>query len=226
VLELPTGNNPYDEIYKEKDAWYRLVNPRLLDPAGMYKQKLDDPAKAATTAWEAFVVRMSDVEKVHRNWLGERDYHPNTYVYVFYGEGERSFATVRWQLHRAAGDFSREELCKAAQRRELGGGHGQREILVNLSGSQARTNPAGAGSGSNPATELQITSAQVLFQDSTGDGTVPVVSGQAPGQTVSNICRLKGFNHQEAYGADIARDFALLGIIKLTSLSKLAQEKS
>ena len=224
MLELPSGDDPYREIYKQKDAWYRLVNPKLLDPAGMYKQKskFHDTAEAESKAWEAYLERIDKVNYVHRNWLGERDYHPNTYV--FYGEGESSFATVRWQLHRSANDFSREELFKALQRRELGGGHGQREILVGRLETGPSKNPS--CSLVKPASRLHLTSAQVLSQDATGDGTVPVVSGQAPCQVVSNISRLKGFDHQGAYAADIARDFALLGIVKLTSRSKLAQEES
>jgi len=208
LFALPTGDNPYDEIYKQKDVWYRLVNPDLLDPAKKYGEKLSK--NSPDKAWEAYTSRMTDVEKVHRNWLGERDYHKNTYVY--YGEGESTFASIRWQLSRASDEFSREELLEAVQRRELGGGHGQREVLVNR-----------PGPGSASAPEARITSAQVLLHDSTGDGTVPVESGQAPGKAVSNICRLNGFDHQGSYGSDIARVFSLLSIAKLTALSSLAK---
>jgi hypothetical protein len=211
VFALPTGNDPYTEIYKEKNAWYRLVNPRLLDPAKKYGRRLDQ--NSPDKAWEAYLVRMVDVEKVHRNWLSEKDYHKHTYVY--YGEGERSYAAIRWQLDRRTDSCSNEELLQATQQRELGGGNGKREILVNRNRNPDCSRP-----------EFQITSAQVLFPDSTGDGTVPVVSGQAPGKVLRDICRLKGFDHQGSYGADLARDFTMLAITKLTLLSSLAQEES
>lgn len=212
VFTLPTKDDPYTEIYKEKNAWYRLVNPGLIDPALKYGKKLTND-HAPDKAWEAYQVRIIDVEKVHRNWLCATDYHRHTFA--FYGEGEDSYATIRWQLDRGAESCSKEAFLRAIQRRELEGGHGCREILVSSNGY-----PDGSGSISS------ITSAKVLFHDSTGDGTVPVVSGQAPGKVLANICRLKGFDHQGSYGADLARDFALLGIARLTSLSRLSQEES
>jgi hypothetical protein len=211
VFALPTGNDPYTEIYKEKNAWYRLVNPRLLDPAKKYGRRLDQ--NSPDKAWEAYVKRMNWVEKVHREWLSEKDYHQHTFVY--YGEGENSFALIRWQLDRKTSSYSKEELLQAIQRRELAGGSGCREISVSHDGypDVSKLDP-------------QVTSARVLFHDLTGDGTVPVVSGQAPGKAVRDICRMKGFDHQGSYGADLVRDFTMLAITKLTLLSSLAQEKS
>ena len=208
VFALPSGDNPYEEIYKQKDAWYRLVNPELLDPAEKY-ERIQKNDKSSDKAWKAFIIRMTDVEKVHRNWLGEKDYHKNTFVY--YGEGQSSFSTIRWQLDQntslAAGEFSKDELMNAVPKRDFGDGKGIREVLIN------QTHPNVGW----------LATAKVLLQDSTGDGTVPIESGQAPGKTVSTICRLKGFEHQGAYGADFAKDFSLLGIIKLTALSDLAK---
>jgi pimeloyl-ACP methyl ester carboxylesterase len=81
VLSLPE-KDPYAEIYRETHAWFRLIDPALLDPGKKYEsyaggpmQKFLDAAKAA--------------ERFHKQLIGNY-YHPNTYAFYGHDESQRS----------------------------------------------------------------------------------------------------------------------------------------
>jgi pimeloyl-ACP methyl ester carboxylesterase len=68
VLRLPAGN-PYD-FYRDMDAWYRLVDLRLADPAGKYTDRKGGARGGVLAA-------LGRAERFHRDVLGSY-YHPNT----------------------------------------------------------------------------------------------------------------------------------------------------
>ncbi len=116
LFALPSGNDPYGEIYGEKEAWWRLVDPQLLDPVGNYssKKKGFDPRKA----WEAFLFRISAVKiYLHGTYLDQSDYHDFKKdfqkTFVFYGQGNKSFASVRWRLPPDSQFLSNDEIREA-----------------------------------------------------------------------------------------------------------------
>lgn len=92
TLELPYGD-PYAEIYRNQSAWYRLVNPDFLDPAG--KNGSADINAATNKAWKKYIARLSDAEGFHDKL--QDSYFAKTYVYYGDDDHQLAFGTVRWQ---------------------------------------------------------------------------------------------------------------------------------
>jgi hypothetical protein len=85
VVHLPV-DNPYD-LYRDTRSWYRLIDPKLVDPAGKYKSESEvvDRIRKA----------MNSAEYFHREVLGTY-YHPNTYAFYGSDTAYMSFGSVRW----------------------------------------------------------------------------------------------------------------------------------
>jgi hypothetical protein len=237
LFALPEKDDPYREIYEQKDAWWRLVDPKLLDPALIHSKT--DKGVAPEQAWNAYSFRIANIKEFHRENLSRDDYHDADKTYVFYGEGHKTFATVRWRLSRECGRIRAKDIRTAKA------GAGNLQSIRHFVLTEASTRPAPAhGSidafiaahdlaGRNwtltaPDEYLasladlgfpvgHIGSAHLQAPDGDGDGTVPVESGRAPTARIARICRFFGFDHQEAYmGAPEVRLFTSLAICKLT----------
>jgi pimeloyl-ACP methyl ester carboxylesterase len=171
VVSLPTGN-PYD-LYRDMRSWYRLFDPRLVDPAGKNR---GDERKIAHDVWEV----IDSAERFHRDTLGEY-YHPNTYAFYGADPGHQSFGAVRW-VARDPGSgavFTEANLRAAAT---VGyGAEGGRWIRIE---------------------DKTALSFQPAAQDSAGDGTVPQQSGAAPRGKIRQLFEMRGFDHQGAYKND------------------------
>lgn len=95
-LQLPNGS-PY-ELYRDRNAWYRLIDPALVDPANTLKEDAEYSVDKA----------ISQAEKFHTQLL-DTYYHPNSYA--FYGDDpdQLSYGECRWVcLAVPAGSSSRE----------------------------------------------------------------------------------------------------------------------
>jgi len=170
VVHLPVGN-PYD-MYRDMDSWYRLVDPRLADPAGKYRGALgiEDTIRKAVESAETF----------HRDVLGTY-YHPNTYAFYGADSAQMSFGAIRWVARDpGAGTVFTDANLRGAAR--LGyGPSGSRRVRV-----EGRT-------------DLQFVPAR---QDVVGDGTVPQQSGAGPRGMARQTFEIRGFDHQGAFNDD------------------------
>ena len=94
IFKIP-DSNPYEEIYKNKDAWYRLVEPNLIDPCGIHKMEKREP-------WETYIKKINEAEKFH-NILKEGSIAPS---YAYYGNDDsyQTWGTIRWFLTRVTTD--------------------------------------------------------------------------------------------------------------------------
>lgn len=63
-------NNIYD-LYRNYDAWFRMIDPELADPAEKYVEFKDGVTRAINLA-------VGQAEKFHTKVL-DKYYHPNTY---------------------------------------------------------------------------------------------------------------------------------------------------
>lgn len=167
VLHLPAGS-PYD-MYRDVQSWYRLVDPKLGDPAGKYKGErgfVDEFRRAIDNA-----------ERFHREVIGTY-YHPNTYAFYGADPEHMSFGAVRW-VARDPGNgavFTESNLRNAIR---VGyGTTGGRRVRVE------------------DRTELHFVPAR---QDVAGDGTVPHQSGVGPRGKVQQLFDIRGFDHQGAF---------------------------
>jgi len=170
VVHLPVGN-PYD-MYRDVQSWYRLVDPKLSDPAGRYKGE--------RAFMEAFRQAVNSAERFHREVLGTY-YHPNTYAFYGADPAHMSFGAVRW-VARDPGNgavFTESNVRDAAR-----AGYG------TMGGRHVRV---------EDRTELHFVPAR---QDVAGDGTVPHQSGVGPRGKVSQLFDIRGFDHQGAFNDD------------------------
>jgi pimeloyl-ACP methyl ester carboxylesterase len=86
IVHMP-GGNPYD-LYRDMDAWYRMVDPKLCDPAN----KLRRGKRAAREAvWGAIDI----AERFHRETL-DTYYHPNSYAFYGADRAYMAFGAIRW----------------------------------------------------------------------------------------------------------------------------------
>lgn len=171
ALTFPNANlqNPYD-LYRDIKSWFRLINPKLADPAGKYHRepgRVESRIDSAVTAAEVF----------HRT-LGDY-YHPNTYA--FYGDDreQAAFGQVRWVALQQSGVATALTPANLAAAEYIGqSATRQRRVLVE------------------GKTELRFALDQ---QDARGDGTVPYLSGAGPAGKVKQVFATKGYDHQESF---------------------------
>ena len=97
---LHTGN-PYD-LYLEFEAWYRLIDPALADPARKYRKNLQN--KIMDTILQA--------QKFHMRILQEY-YHPKTFVFYGNDKSKLSFGTFSWKLPVTPSVLTEAQLRKA-----------------------------------------------------------------------------------------------------------------
>ena len=107
VRKLPSAKDPYNEIYLEESAWWRLINEEWLDPAGL-KGNLGLKYKKA-------IERAGDF---HTSVQAAGDFHKNTHAQYGMDIDYRAYGTVTWQLQKPV---------EAARHATL-----QRELLPNV----------------------------------------------------------------------------------------------
>jgi hypothetical protein len=168
VAHMPAGN-PYD-LYRDMDSWYRMVDPKLVDPAGKYNGNEIELRRDVVTA-------INSAEKFHQQTL-DTYYHPRSYAFYGADSNHKSFGAVRW-VARDPGEgavFTESNLRSAKLT-------GYREPVgrrVKVEGRAA----------------LDFVPAR---QDIGGDGTVPTQSGAGPLGKVKQLFELRGVDHQEAF---------------------------
>ncbi len=82
-LNFP-DRSPY-KFYKDFECWYRAINLALADPAGKFKDAVE----------EKVVDAVNQAEKFHTKLL-DTYYHPNTAAFYCADPQQRSFGTYQW----------------------------------------------------------------------------------------------------------------------------------
>jgi hypothetical protein len=170
-LHLPNESqpNPYG-LYRDLDSWYRMINPRLVDPADLYK-KAADVVKKINNA-------ISTAEKFHE-WLSDY-YHPVTYAYYGNDKAHPAYGQIRW-----IANASRE--------------HAQIPVTAaNIQGAKylAHTADGARKVEIEGKTTLLFSVEQ---QESAGDDTVSHRSGIGPSGKIRQLFATQGYRHQESY---------------------------
>jgi pimeloyl-ACP methyl ester carboxylesterase len=206
VLSLPKAD-PYDEIYRNTQNWYRLFDPALIDPGDKYQNytcgTMNGPIAKVVEA-------ISRAEHFHKSCIGNY-YHPNTWA--FYGNDPKfwSFGTVRW-LGRwtAHTTLTETELLAATPASSNLPG----QIVVRCS----QTQTGQAQDTEKTATAINFA---VQLQDTRGDGTVNWQSGSAPhGRSgVKRLFATTGYDHQGGYKDEPMRLLTLYLICKIAQMA-------
>ncbi|GJI96621.1 hypothetical protein RugamoR57_33390 [Duganella caerulea] len=192
--------NPYDAIYPNYDAWWRLVKAELINPTKVTiatDQKSDwaDNNMRTDPDFNAYLDQLSIVRRFHESLLGQ--YHSNCYAYYAADSNQPAWGEVCWKANIPIGDYSRGELIDDDQNGTVKVKFGDQICRLEIEG-----------------------------QNLPGDGTVPEFSGQAPKPFVKQIFRHEGtakghvsYDHQGSYGNDFTAGLTLYAIAKLTLAS-------
>jgi hypothetical protein len=168
VVYLPAGD-PY-ALYRDITSWYRLFDPKLIDPARKH---------AGSQARLEGVIRttIDRAEQFHRHVL-DTYYHPNTYAFYAADPEHRSFGSVSWVARDPGnGAVFTETNLRNGSPTGYGATIGRRVRVENRA-------------------DLNFVPAQ---QDVAGDGTVPHQSGRGPDGKIRQLFEIRGFDHQSAF---------------------------
>lgn len=171
-LHLPNDSeaNPY-QLYRNMESWYRLINPALADPAGLY------PRNKGGVEWQ-ILTAIGKAEKFH-TWLADY-YHPATFAYYGNDKEHPSYGQIRWAAH--VPPMASKGPMTAGNIRDA-------QFLVH--------DPDGARTVEVEGSFV-LTFA-VEPQESTGDETVPHQSAAGPSGKVKQLFATRGYRHQESY---------------------------
>lgn len=85
LLDLPQAGNPYDEIYKIQNRWYRLLIAEWINPAGDRFSGLDR------------TFRFLDLAKSFHDRL-DSFYHPQNYAHYGADKAHQAWQSVTWDV--------------------------------------------------------------------------------------------------------------------------------
>lgn len=181
LVALPRGD-PY-AMYRDTKSWYRMINPALADPAGLYKRKKEGAAVMISTA-------IDEAERFHKEVLtktAERNgkkisvpyYHDNTFAFYGADSERRTFSRICWLARETAND-----------RVPLTANNIHKAMLL--------------GNGPSGAREVEVEGRyrlrfEIEHQDASGDDTVPECSGAGPEAHVKQVFRTVGYSHQGSF---------------------------
>ncbi|NPC85712.1 hypothetical protein HPC49_46925, partial [Pyxidicoccus fallax] len=200
IEALPKNGDPYEEIYKNKDAYWRLVNPAHLNPG-----KKKDPRFSEATIWSGFTRRVSIAKAFHQ----KTGLNPNYTAKAFHGSGTGHLTTDRvvYKLSgtgwlKKAGEYSLIALkVLRASRRGL-----INAAFVLGYESFKRTDTWKLRGGfeteiTNGEAKLEV---KLQLPSGAGDGTVPESSGKA--MKLENKA-FAGIAHEPAYQSKEVQQF-------------------
>jgi pimeloyl-ACP methyl ester carboxylesterase len=170
-LHLPADENPYN-LYRETRAWYRLLNPALADPAGLYAESKGGVESVIATA-------IDTAERFHRE-LGDY-YHLTTFTYHGNDKKHLTYGQVRW--------VARERSATTP-------------VPLTWSNIKQARFVRHAHEGGARTVEVEGRYQLVFEpepQDAPGDDTVPQLSGAGPEKHVKQCFPTQGYRHQESY---------------------------
>jgi pimeloyl-ACP methyl ester carboxylesterase len=171
-LHLPNESqpNPYD-LYRDMSSWYRLINPDLTNPAGLYKKGSEGVMKRIKKA-------IATAEAFH-HWLADY-YHPATFAYYGADKAHPAYGQIRWVAQQPSS--SAAIPVTAANIKDA-------KYLAHAPDGARRIELEG---------KLMLTFS-VEAQEAAGDDTVSFQSGAAPGGKVKQLFATHGYRHQESY---------------------------
>lgn len=174
IKKLPESD-PYKEIYREKDRWWRLMDPDLVDPAGVRAASNKD-------SWKHYRTQLADAENFH-DTLGDY-YHHSTWVHYGADQKYKAWGKLRWYPLSGISYISDDDLVNAHLKNE------DRQGTVVLEPPLSRQ---------KAGTYVPWWNHRIEGPASPGDGTVPEESGRAPAEKVKFIAAMTGYDHQGSY---------------------------
>ncbi|WP_144076792.1 esterase/lipase family protein [Salinicola socius] len=189
TLTLPTANDPYTDIYLERDHWWGMMDETLAMPElGL---GAPDRQRELHEAWESYAKLVShDVAKFHADTQGK--FHTNTYLFYSDSDAHPSYGTVTW--HGREASYGSDTLMGARMMDQ----YGERRMITER---DSRDRPR----------FYQYT---ISDADEPGDGTVPVRSGST-GTAQARESLAVATEHEPAYNQEAARWFTLASLLEI-----------
>ncbi|MDR1064083.1 MAG: alpha/beta hydrolase [Azoarcus sp.] len=210
IASLPK-EDPYEEIYKKTtdECWWGMLDPDLIDPAGLIKERDADPLQISEKA--------IDKAKSFHATVGHY-VHPNTYG--FYGNDDkkhRAFGHVVWQTSHA------ETLpADLLERKDLGRTHKGKSWVSSGEDARIPAAPVVRGDIVPGPYEGTITFKVLNVKDQAGDGTVPEDSAKfLKALNPKMALAISGYDHQAAYGDTYVYYAAIYGIARIVQAAAL-----
>jgi hypothetical protein len=184
-MALPVSN-PYEEIYREKDKWWRLMTPEWINPS-----ETPVAPENSQEIWKNYLKRLGLVEDFHDK-LSDY-YHPITHAH--YGADEKQKAWTNFTWEHGGSSRSLSSLPIGA-----------------LSAAPASTNAVGKIYVEIGGIELSFKKSE---PDKPGDGTVPEVSGAASASKAKFAAKMTGYDHQGSYQNQSVQDVTTYSVARI-----------
>jgi pimeloyl-ACP methyl ester carboxylesterase len=184
--------DPYKEIYSEKDAWWRLMNPEWVNPVPRTTPEI------LKNGWERYLDNIDKAEAYHEKVKDSR--HPHTHIH--YGADAKdyvAFGSIRWHSSSGGNVAYGDPLNPISSSESKHGAVSMREVWVRTGRSTA------------PAQY------KMAAQDEAGDGTVPRRSGAALHKVVECVAEHTGYDHQGSYQDRRTQELVAYGVVRLIS---------
>ncbi len=171
MMSLPKAD-PYKEIYQERDAWWRLMNPAWLNP------KKGAKPSDAKQAWSTYLKNLDEASDFHE--IIATTCHSHTFVqYGVDATNYAAFGTISWQF--SGGDrLSGDPLTSTRFVDDPRGTVALQDVI--------------SSTAYMPRFKLSDK------RDEAGDGTVPVRSAKGLNGPVELVAEQDGYDHQNSYG--------------------------
>ncbi|VGO08458.1 hypothetical protein AMB3_0819 [plant metagenome] len=212
------AQDPYAEIYGRHDVWWRLMNPRAINPS--------DPTQAGLmSGWEDYLAQLSKARAFHDE-LGAY-YHPSTYAHCGSDSHQKAWRRVTWSLQPLreinTGVLSSSPQAQGIREARLmmDGMKGHCEILDVSTAGDVMVNRNGQG-----VIRRSVGSSYRAWMggpDGPGDATVPEHSGVAPRSYASFFAQMQGFDHQGSYKDPQVQEVTLYSVLKIAAKAQSLQ---
>lgn len=216
LFTLPE-KDPYEEIYKDYQHWWRLVHPACL-----VKQEYWRDASQVTEEWSKYTKQLNKAQAFHAN-LGAY-YHPKTYAHCGADSGQPAWREIAWQLEPlldiGTGLRARKPLPAVARKATLTSDYmrGTCTICDPTSAGDVMVNRNGIGVVVKSSGDFYR--AWLSGKDDSGDATVPTHSGLAPRDYAAFFARMRGFEHQGSYKDRAVQAVTLYSMISLAATAE------
>nr|WP_232961132.1 type VI secretion system Vgr family protein [Pseudomonas putida] len=216
LMSMPKANNPYDEIYSQTTAWWRLCDPRVVEPRAKNMLELQKD-------WYLYLKNLRKAQDFHIT-LGNYDF-PETYAHFGADSKHPAWNEIDWilkPLSNMTGQFSPKISEQLASHLRLSTDNRINYLTLNNTqtagkiGYQPVYGPAIVGA--DYAGDAYY--AKMASQDDFGDSTVPTHSADAVSAHIKISAKLSGFEHSASYNYKSARAITLHSIISLARSAK------
>jgi len=207
ILALPVSD-PYEEIYRVRDKYWRLINPAWLSPRDK-KSPPVNPYNNNKYAWDKYNNCIKKAKKFHDDL---KDYCREK-TYQFYASGLNTVDGVSFSrdkvtattVVKSVSDYSYETTVPSHDQTSRG------ECVMYVDEREMEI-PA-------PLTEYHTTyglsMSRIGDYKGGGDGTVPDSSGSSLGDKALAIRKIAGEKHSDVYGNKEVQEFTITAIRNL-----------